>query len=409
MDLKLLAVIMLTLAYVYHLTLSFFQYRAGKNSIPENVKDVYDEEAYRKWRDYHAALSHLDLFSSTLVFVIDLTLILTNCYAAFASLFPKGPYQQMFAVILLIVISGLLTLPFDYYRTFSIEEKFGFNRSTKATFAVDSVKNLLIDFVLNMILGVILTALHLAMGDLVGILFGGVLILLVFFVSFLAPVFTRIFNKFKPLEEGELKDKLTGLLEKHGYKVKSIDVMDASRRSSKLNAYFAGFGKMKTIVLYDTLVEKMSTEEICAVFAHEMGHGLHKDTLKLQILNFLMMAVLAVLVYVDVKFPGICQAFGFETLNYGFILYLVMSIEAAVVMPFIGLISNAVSRKAEYRADAQAAQEGYGEGLISGLKVLARENFADLAPSKVVVALEDNHPSLSDRIDAIEKKLKEKE
>lgn len=403
MNFKLLAMILLSAAFVYKLILSYFNYRSGSNPIPENVKDVYDEEAYKKWREYHAALSHLGLFSSTFGFVVDMILIGINAYAAFASLFPQNVFVQMLAVILLLELSTLISIPFSYYQTFKIEEKFGFNRSTKKTFWVDEIKGFIIDFLLNAFLGSILAGLHLAMGDMVGLLFGIVLIVLVLIISFLAPVFTKIFNKFTPLEDGELKDKLTALLEKNGYKVKTIDVMDASRRSSKLNAYFAGFGKMKTIVLYDTLVEKMSTDEICAVFAHEMGHGLHKDTLKLQCMNYLMMAVLALLVFVDVKYPAICASFGFGSLNYGFLLYLVMAIEAAVVMPFFGLLSNAVSRMAEYKADAQAAKEGYGDALISALKVLARENFADLSPSRIVVALEASHPSLSDRIAHIEK------
>ncbi len=403
MNFKLLAMILMSVAFIYHLILSYFQYRSGKNPIPENVKDVYDEEAYRKWRDYHAALSHLGIFSSVFVFIVDMILVGTNAYAAFASLFPAGHYVQMIAVILLIEISALLTIPFSYYQTFQIEEKFGFNRSTKKTFWIDQIKSFIIDLLLNIFLGAVLCALHQAMGDWVGLLFGIILIVLVLIISFLSPVFTKIFNKFTPLEDGELKEKLTALLEKNGYKVKTIDVMDASRRSSKLNAYFAGFGKMKTIVLYDTLVEKMSTDEICAVFAHEMGHGLHKDTLKLQCMNYLMMASLAALVFLDVKFPEICTSFGFTSLNYGFLLYLVMSIEAAIVMPFFGLLTNAVSRAAEFKADAQAAKEGYGTALISALKVLARENFADLSPSKIVVALEHSHPTLSDRISHLTK------
>jgi len=406
MDFKLIAIILMTAAFVWKLLLSYLGWRSGKNPVPENVKDVYNEEEYKKWREYHAALSKHSLFSACVVFALDIVLLLTDAYAAFASLFPASPYIQLLAVALLMAITVLATTPFNYYRTFKIEERFGFNRSTLKTFISDEIKGLVIEFVLTAALSALLCLLHSKLGDFVAVLFGAALIALILIINFLTPVLTKIFNKFTPLEEGELKEKLTALLEKNGYKVKSIDVMDASKRSTRINAYFAGFGKMKTIVLYDTMLEKLSADEICAVFAHEMGHGLHKDTLKLQTISMLMMAIIAGLAFVDVKYPDICRSFGFEGVNYGFALYLVMSIEMAVVAPLFSLVSNAASRRAEYRADAQAASEGYGSTLISALKVIGRENFADLAPDRLLVALQHSHPTLSDRIAKIEEASK---
>ena len=162
---------------------------------------------------------------------------------------------------------------------------------------------------------------------------------------------------------------------------------------------------MKTIVLYDTLVESMTPEEICAVFSHELGHGLHKDTLKNQILSFGQMIILGVLAWLTLRTPEIFTAFGFTGVNYGFAVILIMSIEFALFAPLYGLLVNWLSRKAEYRADAQAVAEGYGKELVSGLKKLARKNYADLAPSPLLIKLEYSHPPLSRRIDAIEKQL----
>ena len=179
--------------------------------------------------------------------------------------------------------------------------------------------------------------------------------------------------------------------------------MDASRRTTKSNAYFSGFGRMKTIVLYDTLVESMTPDEICAVFAHELGHGLHKDTLKNQILSFIQMAVLGVLAWLTLRTAEIFLSFGFTEVNYGFAIILIMSVEYALIAPLFGLLVNTFSRRAEYRADAQAVKEGYGEQLISALKKLTRQNFADLAPSPLLVKLEYSHPTLSQRIEAIQK------
>ena len=159
---------------------------------------------------------------------------------------------------------------------------------------------------------------------------------------------------------------------------------------------------MKTIVLYDTLISTMTTDEILAVFAHEMGHGLHKDTLKNHVLVFLQMLVLGVLAWATLRYPEIFRSFGFAEVNYGFALLLIMSVEFALISPLFGLLASWFSRRAEYRADAQAVQEGYGDALIRALKKLSRENFADLSPSPILVALEYSHPTLSQRIAAIE-------
>jgi len=196
------------------------------------------------------------------------------------------------------------------------------------------------------------------------------------------------------------------LLTKHGYQVKAIEVMDASRRTTKLNAYFTGFGKMKTIVLYDNLVNAMSTEEICAVFAHELGHGLHKDVLKQQILNLGNLLLMAVVVWLAVRYPQLHTAFGFAEVNYGF-GYILLGFGLGIVQPLTGLVTNAYSRMAEYRADRQAVKEGYGPAMVTALKKLAKENFSHLSPSPLFVVLEYSHPPLHRRIEEVEKAYKE--
>jgi STE24 endopeptidase len=225
-------------------------------------------------------------------------------------------------------------------------------------------------------------------------------------INFLYPILSRVGNKFTPLEDGELKDALMALLTKHGYQVKAIEVMDASRRTTKLNAYFTGFGKLKTIVLFDNLVNAMSPEEICAVFAHELGHGLNKDIPKrfgLTFVNFLLMGTLA---WGVCSIPAIYTAFGFAEINYGFAC-LVMSIGLGLLQPLIGLVTNAQSRHAEYLADRQAVIEGYGPEMITAFKKLARDNFSHLSPSPINVVLEYSHPPLDQRVAAVEKAMAE--
>ena len=163
---------------------------------------------------------------------------------------------------------------------------------------------------------------------------------------------------------------------------------------------------MKTIVLFDNLVNAMTPDEICAVFAHELGHGLHKDVLKQQIMNFGNLVLMAVVAYATVQNPALHTAFGFAEVNYGF-AYVLMGILLGLVQPFTGILMNAHSRKAEYRADRQAVKEGYGAAMVTALKKLARDNFAHLAPSPVNVVLEYSHPPLSRRIEEVEKAMNE--
>ena len=161
-----------------------------------------------------------------------------------------------------------------------IEEKYGFNKTSIKTFIIDRIRNTALSFIFSIAISGLIALSHSLLHDWMILVFTVVMFLFTLVISFLYPFFSRLGNKFTPLEDGELKDRLMDLLNKHGYRVKAIEVMDASKRTTKLNAYFTGFGKMKTIVPYDNLLNSMSTEEICAVFAHELGHGLNKDVLK---------------------------------------------------------------------------------------------------------------------------------
>ena len=403
---KLVIILFLFLGIAYQLALNIVQYRSAKNPIPDNVSDVYDAETYATWRRYSAEHCRLGMLSTVLSFLVSLGLLCSDAYAAFASLFGSHIYMQLLAVVLLETVVGtVVSVGINYYKTMVIEEKYGFNRSTMKTFVKDQIRSLLLGFCLSLLLAWLLAALHNALGDWMILLFATVVFCFTLVISFLYPIFSRIGNKFVPLEEGELKDSLMNLLTKHGYQVKAIEVMDASRRTTKLNAYFTGFGKLKTIVLYDNLVNALTTEEICAVFAHELGHGLHKDVLKHQIMNFGNLLLMAVVVWLAVRDPQLHKAFGFDAVNYGF-AYVLAGIGLGLTQPLSSMILNAYSRHAEFRADRQAVEEGYGKAMVTALKKLARENFSHLAPSAINVVLEYSHPPLSQRIAKVEQAQK---
>ena len=405
MNYKVLFLILFTLTHLYQLVLNVVQHRSANNPTPANVADVYDDATYQKWRAYHGEKSRLDILRTGVSWVLTMALLLSNAYAWAAGLFPTGAFWQMLAVLLFnTLVETVVFLGFSWVDTMVIEQKYGFNRTTKKTFAIDQVRNFLIELVLGTVLMGLLIVIHKAMGDWVILLFAGVVFVFGLGVSFLyGPVFSRMGNKFVPLEEGELRTKLESLLVKHGYQVKAIEVMDASRRTTKSNAYFTGFGKMKSIVLYDNLVNSMTPDEICAVFAHELGHGLNKDVLKQQIMNMGNILLMALAVWLTVRTPAMHEAFGFVGVNYGF-AFILLSGLLGLIQPLTGMGMNAYSRYAEYRADQQAVKEGYGEALIGGLKKLARENFSNLAPSPALVVLEYSHPPLAQRIEAIEGK-----
>ena len=400
---KLLILCLLTLGAIYRLALEIVRFRSANNPIPENVADIYDGETYAKWRRYSAAHCRLDMVSALVSFAVSFLLLLTDTYAAVADLFGGGAFLQLLAVVLLeTLVDAVVSLGFSYYETMVIEEKYGFNRSSMKTFLTDRIRNLILSLILSLGLAMLLWWLHSWLGDWMILLFAIAVFLIALAVSFLYPILSRIGNKFVPLEDGELKDKLMELLTKHGYQVKAIEVMDASRRTTKLNAYFTGFGKMKTIVLYDNLVSAMTSDEICSVFAHELGHGLHKDVLKQQVMNFGNLLLMALVVWLSVRDAGVYEAFGFAGVNYGFAT-IVAGIGLGLIQPLSGMAMNAYSRFAEYRADRQSVEEGYGEAMVTALKKLAKENFAHLAPSPVNVVLEYSHPPLSQRIGRIEK------
>ena len=406
---KIIIILLAVIGCMYPILLNLFKRKSIKNPIPDNVKDVYDDDTYIKWRNYKAEHSKLDLLSGIVSLVVVVILLSTNAYAHFANIFPPHPAWQIVAVILFdTVITQIVGVFFSYYSTMIIEQKYGFNKSSVKTFIIDNIRGFIISLILGLFLAFLMFGLHMWLKDYIIILMTVVLFLFTLLISFLYPVISRLGNKFTSLEDGELRTRLMELLQSHGYKVRDIKVMDASRRTTKLNAYFSGYGSTKTIVLYDNLVNVMTTDEICAVFAHELGHGLHRDVMKMQIMNIGNLMLMAVAVSISVGEAALHTAFGFDGINYGF-AYILTGVMISLIQPLTSMVINAYSRRAEYRADRQAVSEGYGEAMIGALKKLARENFAELAPTRISVLLEYSHPPLADRIEAVEKQISSKE
>ena len=372
--------------------------------LPENVRDVYDEETYKKWIAYHHENKRLGAVEGIATFIVGLLMLTLNFYAFVFDLFGgRAVLLQYFPAILLFsTIDTVLSLPFRYYDTFVIEEKYGMNRTTKKTFWLDTVKQWIIGTVLEYGLVALIMVLYERFGDPGIVLICAAVILISLLVNLIVIPLMRIFNKFEPLEEGDLKEDLLELCEKYGVQVKKIVVRDASRRTTRANAFCTGFTKKKTISLDDNLVKDYSNDQIVAVFAHEFAHAKYSHVLKTLPFSLAQTVLTIVMLGVVFHITSAFEAFGFSGINYFFALTL-LSLFTWPLSMLLEYLFNKISRKHEYEADAFAAREGYGEALISALKKLEKDSLANLNPHPLIVELEYSHPTLSQRIDAIEK------
>ena len=307
-------------------------------------------------------------------------------------------YRGTAVIISFLLISSLVDIPASLYRTFVIEEKFGFNKSTIKTFMVDMLKNSLV----SMAIGIPLIMLVLWLMNSAGSLWwlyawlaitAFSIIMMWAYPKFIAP----IFNKFTPLEEGEVLDRITTLLERNGFNSNGVFMMDGSRRSSHGNAYFTGFGKTKRIVFFDTLLKQLTPTQIEAVLAHELGHFKHKHVFKGMIVSMITtllgFAVLAFLM----KQAWFFQQLGVQNQSTYMALLLFLLVSPVFTF-FIGPIMSWWSRKHEFEADAFAAKESSAEELISALVGLYKKNAGTLTPDPLYSAFYDSHPPASIRI-----------
>lgn len=390
---------------LYHAFEWYLDYLDTKHmnaEIPENVRDVYNEEEYRKWVSYHKENMRFSLAESLVSFLAGLLMLVFNFYALVFSAFSgRSLYLQYFLMILLLaVIETVIAIPFRYYETFVIEEKYGMNKTSKKTFVLDTLKKWVIGVVLEYGLVVLIMFLYERFGDPGIVLICAAFILISLLVSLIVVPLMRIFNKFAPLEDEELRQQLLVLCEKYGIEVKKIVIRDASRRTTRANAFCTGLTKKKTISLDDNLVKDYENDQIVAVFAHEFAHAKFSHILKSMPFSLaqtvLTIAMLGVVFHITPAFT----AFGFDGLNYYFALSL-LTLFTWPLAQVLALVANRISRRHEYEADAFAAREGYGEALISALKKLNKDSLSNLNPHPLIVDLEYSHPTLSQRIEAI--------
>ncbi len=399
-------IIILTM-FTIDLTLSILNYRHRHTPIPENVKDVYDKAAYSKWLEYTMERFRLSIISKVVDTLLLIGFLVAGVFPKIATFTNQWSHHPIIQTLLFLglysFISYVLGIGFSLYSTFNIEQRYGFNTMTPKTYILDQLKSMLLSILLGGTLLYILLTLYMKMGN-SALLYAWLIVIAVTLVINLlyTKVFIKLFNKLTPLSEGELYECVQSLAKTTGYELKEISVMDASKRSARLNAFFSGFGKFKHIILFDTLIEKCETDEIISVLAHEIGHAKHKDVLKNFFISIGQIGVYLSLLMFFLSSSSFATAFGFESVHYGFAIILF----GILMEPFgmiLGIPLSAMSRKAEYKADAFAAEVGYKGAMVRALKILAKENFSNLTPHPLLVTLTYSHPPVSERIKALER------
>jgi STE24 endopeptidase len=406
--LSVIVISIVAVMYVIDLVITLVNYQHRNQPIPENARDIYDQEKYAKWLSYSMETMRLGVVVKTVMTALLLAFLGLGVFGLledWTSQWFSQPILQTLAFLgLFVVFSMVVSLPFEYYSTFVIEERYGFNTSTRKTFFVDTLKSLLMTVLLGGGVVALLNALYLAFIDQLWlfILSAWALLSVVMVIIFVlnTKVFVKIFNKLTPLDEGPLKEQIEALAKEVGFNVKAISVMDASKRSTKLNAFFSGLGKTREVVLFDTLIEKLSEEEILSVLAHELGHAIHKDILRMLGVQIIVFGLYATIIGAILQSAGLAQGVGLSGVNFGFSVVL-FSILIEPVQLILDLPLNWISRKAEYAADAFAARLVGKESTMSAFKVLAQENLANLNPHPLYVWVHYNHPPIPERLRAI--------
>lgn len=407
--------LIIVIMFILDTTVSLLNVSYRKKPLPENVKDLYDEAKYKKWLGYTMDKLSLELIGKTISTILMIGLLVFGFFPALEqftqTLSSDLTFQSLVFVALFMGIHVILGLPFDWIDTFRIEAKYGFNKTSVKIFWLDQLKGLILGGLLTSVLVTLLSVLYLTFKDslmtfIVG-LWALVSVLMIVLFILNTKVFVRLFNKLQPLEDGSLKDKIHALSVKAGFEVKAIFVMDASKRSTKLNAFFSGLGKTREVVLFDTLRAKMNDDQILGVLAHELGHAKHRDTLRMLVIQILVLGVYALGLGLVLSSPSLYEQFGLSQIHPGFAVVL-FSVLIEPVSLLIGIPVNALSRSAEYKADAYAVSMTSKETLSEVMRILAQENLANLNPHPLTVLLRYTHPPLSLRLKAIAKSPKAK-
>ncbi|MGK7388827.1 MAG: M48 family metallopeptidase [Candidatus Cyclobacteriaceae bacterium M2_1C_046] len=394
-----------TLDYFLERVLEYLNLKAQKPEVPEDFKSIYNEEKYKKSLKYNKELTRFSWITSTFSLVLIWIILLTGFFGWLDIMLrpyfedPRWLALAFFGVI--FIASDILNIPFQVYSTFVIEEKYGFNKTTTKLFIIDKLKGYLLTAIVGGLLIFILLTLILEIGQdfwwwfwIIAAVF--ILIINMFYTSLILP----LFNKLTPLEEGELREAIENYSNKVDFPLKNVFVIDGSKRSSKANAFFSGLGKEKKIVLYDTLIENHTKEELVAVLAHEVGHYKKKHIVTGYITSLLQTGLMLFIMSLLIFNAELSYALGGEQLAIHLNLIAFGMLYAPISL-VLGILGNIISRKHEYEADEFAAETYKGTALQDALKKLSVDNLSNLFPHPAYVFVHYSHPPLLKRLETI--------
>ncbi len=382
--------------------LALLNIKNSKLPLPTILSDIYDSEKYAQQQDYFRTNTKFGMLTSTFSFLVTLAMYAFGGFgwldSALQPLIAHEILRSLAFFGIVFFANDLLTTPFSWYDTFVIEQRFGFNKVTPKIFILDKLKGYLLTIIIGGGLLYAIISIYQVSATYFWLIAWSVITVFSLFMSmFYSELIVPLFNKQTPLPEGELRTEIEKFAQKVDFKLKNIFVIDGSKRSTKANAYFTGFGPKKRIVLYDTLMDKMTTDEIVAVLAHEVGHYKHKHTLKNMFISLPTSLLLFYLLGLILKSDALAQALGGTTANFH-LNVLAFGIIYSPVSLLLDLATNQLSRKYEYQADNYAAKYGFGNQLISGLKKLSATSLSNLMPHPLYVFFHYSHPTLYQRI-----------
>lgn len=403
-----LIIAIVVLDFVFERILDYLNLKHFSPKLPDDLAGIYEPEKYRKSQEYLQANSRVSMISSSILFFALIIVLVLNGFAWLDEI-SRSLSQSIYLRTLIFfgiigLASSLLSLPFDIYSTFVVEEKFGFNKTTAKTFITDKIKSLFLGAIIGGGILLFIQWAFLKGGHafwIIGI--AGIGSIMVFMAMFYTSLIVPLFNKIQPLEEGPLKTAIQEFADKSGFVIRNIFIMNGSKRSTKANAYFSGLGPKKKIILYDTLMDVLTPDEIVSVLAHEIGHYKKKHIYKGLALSLLQLAIMIFLLWWTLGNPVFSMALGAQQGSF-YMGLLAFAILYTPVSFALGILMNVISRRHEYQADGFAAKHKMAKNLVSALIKLSESSLSNLMPHPAYVFFYYSHPTLIQRKNALKEK-----
>lgn len=391
------------------MVLDFLNEQSKNAPLSAEAVEIYNADEYKKSMEYGTAKYRFEMLTSVISTVVILSAIILGWFAYLDSFVRERISNNLLVTIvfvgILIVISSLTSIPSSYYSTFVIEEKYGFNKTTKKLFISDAIKQLLLSLVIGLPLLYVIAWIYQEIASMFWLV-GWLLVALfsLFMFVFGTRIFLPMFNKLKPLPEGELRKEIEAYCQSQGFPLSKLYEMDASKRSTKLNAFFSGMGKVKIIGLFDTLIEKLTIKEVVAVLAHEVGHYKRKHVYTMFLFSNIQTLIIFSLMGWLLSNPNLSKALGSDIPSFHLAI-LAFFLLFTPVSTLLGLINNSFSRYNEYQADQFSLDTypGAKEHMYSALKKLSVESLSNLNPHPLYVKVHYSHPPIRERLANLKK------